>query len=71
MENRANNTILKLVNIGKVFCRGTRDEVKALDMVNLEVFEQDFVTVIGSNGAGKSTLLNIVAGVFPPERGGK
>jgi putative ABC transport system ATP-binding protein len=71
MENIKQNTILKLVNIGKVFCRGTRDEVKALDRVNLEVFEQDFVTVIGSNGAGKSTLLNIVAGVFPPEKGGR
>lgn len=71
MEHIKQNTILKLVNIGKVFCRGTSDEVRALDRVNLEVFEQDFVTVIGSNGAGKSTLLNIVAGVFPPERGGK
>ena len=71
MEKITQNTILKLVNIDKVFCRGTRDEVRALDRVNLEVFEQDFVTVIGSNGAGKSTLLNIVAGVFPPERGGR
>jgi putative ABC transport system ATP-binding protein len=71
MEDIKNNTILKLSNISKVFCRGTRDEVKALDRVDLEVSEQDFVTVIGSNGAGKSTLLNIVAGVFPPEKGGQ
>jgi putative ABC transport system ATP-binding protein len=47
------------------------DEVRALDGVNLDVYDQDFVTIIGSNGAGKSTLLNIVAGVYPPERGGK
>jgi len=63
--------VLRLHEVSKVFFRGTVDEVAALDNVDLDVYDQDFVTVIGSNGAGKSTLLNIVAGVFPPERGGK
>lgn len=63
--------ILQLRGIRKVFARGTIDEVKALDGIDLEVYERDFVTIIGSNGAGKSTLLNIVAGVYPPERGGR
>lgn len=63
--------ILQLRGVRKVFARGTIDEVKALDGVDLEVYKQDFVTIIGSNGAGKSTLLNIVAGVYPPERGGR
>jgi len=53
------------------FLRGAYERVVALDGVDLQVQERDFVTIIGSNGAGKSTLLNIVAGVFPPERGGK
>jgi putative ABC transport system ATP-binding protein len=63
--------LLSLNDIQKVFSRGTIDEVTALDGVNLDVYEQDFVTIIGSNGAGKSTLLNIIAGIYPPERGGK
>ena len=63
--------ILQLRGVRKVFARGTIDEVKALGGVDLEVYERDFVTIIGSNGAGKSTLLNIVAGVYPPERGGR
>lgn len=63
--------ILQLRGVRKVFARGTIDEVKALDGIDLEVYERDFVTIIGSNGAGKSTLLNIVAGVYPPERGGR
>ncbi len=71
MSKTEGNRILELRNVSKVFSRGTMDEVMALDGVNLNVYDQDFVTVIGSNGAGKSTLLNIVAGVFPPERGGK
>jgi len=70
--NPANNqTLLKLVNIRKVFCMGTIDEITALNGISLDVHEQDFVTIIGSNGAGKSTLLNIIAGIYPPEKGGK
>jgi len=71
MSTTANHSILQLRDVRKIFARGTVDEVTALDRVNLDVYDQDFVTIIGSNGAGKSTLLNIVAGVFPPERGGK
>jgi putative ABC transport system ATP-binding protein len=67
----SNRNVLRLRNVSKVFHRGTIDEVTALNGVNLEVHKQDFITVIGSNGAGKSTLLNIIAGVFPPERGGE
>jgi len=63
--------VLQLRAVSKVFFRGTVDEVTALSDVDLDVYDQDFVTIIGSNGAGKSTLLNIIAGVFPPESGGK
>ena len=65
------DALLRLIDIRKVFSRGTIDEVTALNGINLDVYEQDFVTIIGSNGAGKSTLLNIIAGIYPPERGGK
>jgi putative ABC transport system ATP-binding protein len=71
MSETENHSILQLKEVSKIFARGTVDEVKAIDRVNLDVHERDFITVIGSNGAGKSTLLNIIAGVFPPERGGK
>ncbi|MFC1899169.1 ABC transporter ATP-binding protein [Chloroflexota bacterium] len=63
--------MLQLKDTSKLFSRGTIDEVKALDGVNLNVDNEDFVTIIGSNGAGKTTLLNLIAGVYPPERGGK
>ncbi|MFC2069658.1 ABC transporter ATP-binding protein [Chloroflexota bacterium] len=67
----ANQILLHLKEVSKVFSRGTVDEVSALDNIGLDVNSGDFITVIGSNGAGKTTLLNIVAGVYPPERGGK
>jgi len=62
--------LLQLKKVSKEFGTGTIDEVKALDNINLNVNTSDFITVIGSNGAGKTTLLNIIAGVYPPERGG-
>jgi len=71
MSKTGNRNILQLRDITKVFARGTVDEVMALNGINLDVYDQDFVTIIGSNGAGKSTLLNVVAGVYPPERGSK
>jgi len=64
-----NESLLRLKKISKVFSKGTVDEVRALDNINLNVAAEDYITVIGSNGAGKTTLLNIIAGVYPPEHG--
>jgi putative ABC transport system ATP-binding protein len=61
--------MLQLRNITKIFSKGTVDEVKALDRVDLDVKPEDYITIIGSNGAGKTTLLNVIAGVFPPDEG--
>jgi len=66
-----NRNLLQLRGITKIFSRGTIDEVKGLDNIKLDVNAEDYITIIGSNGAGKTTLLNVIAGVFPPERGGK
>ena len=64
-----NSSLLKLKRISKVFSKGTVDEVRALDKIDLNVAVEDYITVIGSNGAGKTTLLNIISGVYPPESG--
>ena len=65
-----NKSLLKLRRITKVFSKGTVDQVRALDKINLDVDAEDYIAIIGSNGAGKTTLLNIIAGVYPPENGG-
>lgn len=61
--------MLELKNVKKTFNRGSINEKKALDGVNLKLEPGDFVTVIGGNGAGKSTMLNMIAGVYPIDSG--
>ncbi len=43
--------------------------VKALDSVNLTVYEGDFLGIIGMNGSGKSTLVKAIIGLVRPQRG--
>jgi NitT/TauT family transport system ATP-binding protein len=47
----------------------TRDRVVALDGVDLDVPEGEFLSVVGPSGCGKSTLLAILAGLLQPTRG--
>ena len=61
--------MLELKDIHKTFNPGTINEKVALNGVNLQLNEGDFVTVIGGNGAGKSTMLNAVAGAWPVDSG--
>ena len=61
--------MLKITDLQKTFNPDTVNAKTALDGVNLELKDGDFVTVIGGNGAGKSTLLNAIAGVWKPDYG--
>ena len=61
--------MLTIKNKRKTFNKGTINEKKALNGINLHLESGDFVTIIGGNGAGKSTMLNMIAGVYPIDSG--
>ena len=61
--------MLTISHVRKTFNKGTINEKKALQGINLHLNPGDFVTVIGGNGAGKSTMLNMIAGVYPIDSG--
>ena len=45
------------------------EEFVALERVNLDIADNEFVTVVGPSGCGKSTLMNILAGLETPSSG--
>ncbi len=61
--------MLKIENLHQIFNEGEVNEVYALRGIELQLQDEEFVTIIGSNGAGKSTLFNAVAGEFSPSHG--
>lgn len=61
--------ILQIKHLQKVFFPGTRNERHVLKNINLNVYEGDFISVIGNNGAGKSTLMNAIAGTLSADAG--
>lgn len=61
--------LLSLKNIVTKVNPGTPNEVKILRGLNLDVYDGDFITVLGSNGAGKSTLFNTISGELPVDSG--
>jgi len=56
--------MISITGMKKSFNKGDVNEVTALNGVNLEIQDGDFITIIGSNGAGKSTFLNALSGSF-------
>lgn len=42
---------------------------KVINSADFEIFEQDFVCVVGANGAGKSTLIKAILGLIPFKTG--
>lgn len=61
--------MIKFKNITKIFDHTGVDKVIALNSININIKEGEFVTVIGTNGSGKSTFLNAIAGKFLCESG--
>src|SRR5258705_9982088 len=59
---------LAIENVSKSF-KGASGAVLALDRVDLNVAEGEFVCLVGASGCGKSTLLNIIAGLERPDSG--
>ena len=60
--------MIRTINLSKVF-RTDEVETTALNNVNLEVKEGEFVAVMGPSGCGKSTLLNILGLLDNPTSG--
>jgi len=55
---------VRLVNLSKYF-----GKVKAVDDLNLEIKDGEFVALLGPSGCGKTTTLLMIAGIYKPTKG--
>ena len=62
------DTLIRVEDLCKIYNPG-ENEVRALDLVDLEIEKGEFVAIIGQSGSGKSTLLNIIGGIDEPDEG--
>ena len=60
--------IIAIRDLSKTFTLN-RQPLLALSAVSLDVYPQEFVSIVGRSGCGKSTLVNIVGGLVPPSTG--
>lgn len=58
------NLLLKVENVGIQF-----GGLKAVQGLNLELFQGELIGLIGPNGAGKTTSFNMLTGVYKPTEG--
>jgi putative ABC transport system ATP-binding protein len=60
--------VVKIQGLNKVFHRDTIP-VTALEKIDLDVANGEFLCLMGPSGSGKTTLLNIIAGIDQPSSG--
>ncbi|GBP64686.1 ATP-binding cassette sub-family A member 5 [Eumeta japonica] len=60
---------IRIVGLQKSFRHCRRAEIKAIDGIDLSIYEGQITAVLGHNGAGKSTLFNILTGLTTPTAG--
>jgi len=58
------NVVLEVKGISKHF-----GGIKAVDNIDLKLYEGEIIAIVGDNGAGKSTLIKIISGVYKRDSG--
>ena len=57
------NTLIKIRNLSVAY-----DAHRVLHDVDLDIYDDDFLGVIGPNGGGKTTLVKAILGAVPQDR---
>ncbi|MFH2035122.1 MAG: ABC transporter ATP-binding protein [Candidatus Zixiibacteriota bacterium] len=62
--NKPNQPIIHLKNVAFSY-----NGENVLENVNVEIFEKEFIWIVGPNGGGKTTLIKIILGLLRPQQG--
>ena len=66
--NNNKNTLLKIENLGKIY-HDENSETTAIEEININVLDKEFISIVGPSGCGKSTLLSILSGLEKKSKG--
>jgi len=61
--------LVSVKHVRHFYKRGTSSNLLVLDNVDLSLYDNEIVALLGRSGSGKSTLLRIVSGLMPPSEG--
>ena len=61
--------VVSIQNMNKIFGQGTDNQVHALKDIDLEIQDNEFISLIGPSGCGKSTLLRSIGDLIPVTSG--
>ncbi len=67
-QSAGRQVAIDVCNLQKYYRLGD-ETVRALDGVSFQIYEGEFVAIVGTSGSGKSTLLNMLAGLEKPTKG--
>jgi NitT/TauT family transport system ATP-binding protein len=63
VSDRPSPALIRIAGLGKRFSSRSGEFVTALSDVNLDIRDNEFISVVGPSGCGKTTLLRILAGL--------
>lgn len=69
MRRESLSPVISISGVSKVFNQGKDNRVYALDSIHLDVFPDEFVSLLGPSGCGKSTLLRLIGDLTTPSSG--
>ncbi|MBV4425548.1 ABC transporter ATP-binding protein [Clostridium tyrobutyricum] len=66
--SKKNKYIISLKNVDLTY-KSNNTKVDAINDINIDIKEGEFICILGPSGCGKSTLMKIMAGFMNPSRG--
>ncbi len=63
------NPLVEVKNVRHFYNKGSGSDFLVLDHINLTLYEDEIVCLLGRSGSGKSTLLRVISGLIKPTEG--